>query len=201
MPLTATTSPASRRSTAASTAASPVSSTVPSGSRHATCGPHVGQALGWAWNRRSAGSSYSAWHAAHIVKPAIVVAGRSYGTDTTIVYRGPQSVQLVNGYRWRRSVGSATSAMHAEHGAVSTLTGTAGAPCSSLCSIAEPGVRRRPARSTAETTSSTRASGGASSRSETASASIVDGSPSTSMSTPPLSLRTKPARPSSTARR
>ena len=50
---------------------------VPSGSRQASCGPHAGQALGWAWNRRSAGSSYSAWHAAHIVKPAIVVAGRS----------------------------------------------------------------------------------------------------------------------------
>ena len=134
------------------------------------------------------------------MKPAIVVAGRSYGTDTTIVYRGPQSVQLVNGYRWRRSVGSATSAMHAEHGAVSTLTGTAGAPCSSLCSILNP--ESAPTGSIdAETTSSTRASGGASSRSETASASIVDGSPSTSMSTPPLSLRTNPARPSSTARR
>ena len=40
-------------------------------------GPHAGQALGWAWNRRSAGSSYSAWHRAHIVNPAMVVAGRS----------------------------------------------------------------------------------------------------------------------------
>ena len=31
----------------------------------ATCsrGPHSGHALGWAWKRRSAGSSYSAWHA------------------------------------------------------------------------------------------------------------------------------------------
>ena len=51
----------------------------------ASCGPQTGQALGWAWKRRSAGSSYSAWQAAHIVNPAIVVAGRSYGTDSTIV--------------------------------------------------------------------------------------------------------------------
>ena len=49
----------------------------PSASRHASCGPQAGQALGWAWKRRSAGSSYSAWQAGHIVKPAIVVAGRS----------------------------------------------------------------------------------------------------------------------------
>ena len=62
-------------------------------------GPHAGQAFGWAWKRRSRGSSYSAWQAAHIVKPAIVVDGRSYGTPVTIVNRGPQLVQLMNGYR------------------------------------------------------------------------------------------------------
>ena len=52
---------------------------------HDTCGPHAGQAFGWAWKRRSPGSSYSRWHAAHITNPAIVVDGRSYGTDRTIV--------------------------------------------------------------------------------------------------------------------
>ena len=62
-------------------------------------GPHAGQAFGWAWKRRSRGSSYSAWQASHSVKPAIVVAGRSYGTPVTIVNRGPQLVQLMNGYR------------------------------------------------------------------------------------------------------
>ncbi len=60
-------------------------------------GPHAGHAFGCAWKRRSRGSSYSAWHAAHIAKPAIVVAGRSYGTPVTIVNRGPQLVQLMNG--------------------------------------------------------------------------------------------------------
>ena len=48
-------------------------------------GPHAGQHTGWAWKRRSAGSSYSARHAAHMAKPAIVVFGRSYGIVVTIV--------------------------------------------------------------------------------------------------------------------
>ncbi len=62
-------------------------------------GPQVGQHVGWAWNRRSAGSSYSAAHGPHIGKPAMVVDGRSCGTSFTIVKRGPQFVQLMNGYR------------------------------------------------------------------------------------------------------
>ena len=65
--------------------------------RASTRGPHSGQAFGWAWKRRSDGSSYSAWQAAHMTKPAIVVVGRSYGTPVTIVNRGPQLVQLMNG--------------------------------------------------------------------------------------------------------
>ena len=42
-----------------------------------TRGPHTGHAFGWAWKRRSRGSSYSAWQASHMTKPAIVVHGRS----------------------------------------------------------------------------------------------------------------------------
>ena len=60
-------------------------------------GPHAGHAFGCAWNRRFAGSSYSRRQASHIVKRAIVVAARSYGTSLAIVKRGPQFVQLVNG--------------------------------------------------------------------------------------------------------
>ena len=60
-------------------------------------GPQAGQQTGWAWNRRLAGSSYSARQAGHIAKPAIVVSGRSYGTSRTMVNRGPQFVQLMNG--------------------------------------------------------------------------------------------------------
>ena len=60
-------------------------------------GPQAGQHTGWAWKRRSAGSWYSRAQSAHMAKPAMVVAGRSYGTSRTIVNRGPQLVQLMNG--------------------------------------------------------------------------------------------------------
>ena len=51
----------------------------PSSSGIESRGPQAGQAIGSAWKRRSAGSSYSRRQSAHIVKPAIVVFGRSYG--------------------------------------------------------------------------------------------------------------------------
>ena len=47
------------------------------GARERARGPQAGHALGWAWKRRSRGSSYSARQAAHMAKPAIVVRGRS----------------------------------------------------------------------------------------------------------------------------
>src|SRR5256885_329109 len=98
MPFTATIEPARSAAAAARTDASPAAATGrPAASISATLGPHSGHAFGWAWKRRSRGSSYSARHAAHIAKPAIVVSGRSYGTPRTIVNRGPQSVQLTNG--------------------------------------------------------------------------------------------------------
>ena len=43
----------------------------------ARLGPQTGQAMGWAWWRRLAGSMYSRRHCGHIGKPAIVVPGRS----------------------------------------------------------------------------------------------------------------------------
>ena len=64
MPLTATIAPASSAARRPRRVAAGV---------ERTRGPHAGQAFGWAWKRRSRGSSYSAWQAAHIVKPAIVV--------------------------------------------------------------------------------------------------------------------------------
>ena len=95
MPLIATIAPA-RSAFAVATSGSPATGR-PSAPSSDTEGPHTGHAFGWAWNRRSPGSSYSAWHRGHIVKPAIVVSGRSYGTPRTIVNRGPQFVQLMNG--------------------------------------------------------------------------------------------------------
>ncbi len=60
-------------------------------------GPQSGHAFGCAWKRRSSGSRYSARQRSHISNPAIVVSSRSYGTPRTIVNRGPQFVQFVNG--------------------------------------------------------------------------------------------------------
>ena len=40
-------------------------------------GPHVKQASGWAWKRRSAGSSYSLRQRSHMMKGAMEVLARS----------------------------------------------------------------------------------------------------------------------------
>jgi hypothetical protein len=53
--------------------------------------------LGSAWNRRFDGSSYSRLQSGHIGKADIEVRSRSYGSDETMVKRGPQFVQLVKG--------------------------------------------------------------------------------------------------------
>ena len=80
---------------AAASASSPPSAARPwSVVCHANRGPHAGQAIGSAWNRRSVGSAYSAAQAAHMSKRRIVVRARSYGRASMIVARGPQSVQL-----------------------------------------------------------------------------------------------------------
>src|SRR5689334_20258779 len=100
MPLTATIAPAASASVAARR---PPEITRPPASRVWSDGPQIGHAFGWAWKRRLPGSSYSARQAGHISNPDIVVYGRSYGTPRTIVKRGPQFVQLMNGYRKRRS--------------------------------------------------------------------------------------------------
>ena len=99
MPFTATIAPSSSARAVASTASrAPASSTAPPPAYTSrTCGPQSGHAFGWAWKRRFAGSRYSARQAGHISNAAIVVLGRSYGTSRTIVKRGPQLVQLVNG--------------------------------------------------------------------------------------------------------
>ena len=76
-PLTATIRPASSASSAAASGPPPGCSGEPSARSSFSDGPQSGQALGWAWNRRLPGSSYSAWQRAHIRNPAMVVDGRS----------------------------------------------------------------------------------------------------------------------------
>ncbi len=87
-PLTATIAPPSSAWAAAATASGGGEVAVggAAGARHARVarGPHSGQAFGWAWKRRSRGSSYSAWQAGHIVnaghrRPRAVV--RDAGDD------------------------------------------------------------------------------------------------------------------------
>ena len=76
-PLTATMAPSRMAPTASIMAASPVAWEWPSASHHSNRGPHSGHALGWAWKRRSPGSSYSARHRGHMTKPFMEVLGRS----------------------------------------------------------------------------------------------------------------------------
>ena len=58
-------------------AGSPARPRPPLASTSRARGPQSGQAFGWAWKRRSAGSSYSARQRSHISNAAIVVSGRS----------------------------------------------------------------------------------------------------------------------------
>ena len=51
-----------------------------------------------------------------------MVSGLSYGTSRTMVNRGPQLVQLMNGYRNLRSAGSDSSRRQSAHVAVSAAT-------------------------------------------------------------------------------
>ena len=69
----------------------------PSASRHTSDGPHAAQELVCEWKRRSAGSAYSAAQAAHWVKGRIDVFSRSNGVRSTMEYRGPHCVQVMNG--------------------------------------------------------------------------------------------------------
>ena len=90
----------------------------------------------------------------------IVVRGRSYGRERVMVYRGPQSVQLINGYRYRRSDGSLSSPRQAGHSALSAGRSTTVARRCMLGSIVNPRKRAETGTGTI-VTSVTRARGGA----------------------------------------
>src|SRR4051794_34852438 len=86
-------------------AARPVRASRAVGSQNSAFGPHSAQAIGSAWKRRQFGFEYSAWHAAHSGKRRMVVRARSYGGASMTLKRGPQFMQHVNGYKYRRSDG------------------------------------------------------------------------------------------------
>jgi hypothetical protein len=104
----------------------------------ASRGPHAAQAIVSAWKRRSAGSWYSRRQSAHRGKAAIVVFARSYGIARRTVNRGPQFVQVMNGWRWRRSSGSNSSLRHSSHVAASAGTRVVAVPAVRLAAIANP---------------------------------------------------------------
>ena len=112
--------------------------------------------------------------------------------------RGPQFVQLMNGYPNRRSPGSASSARQSAQVALSAETRARRRPAGSLGAIANPvaplGVMA------CAVTRSTRASGGASRSTRSRNFLTDSAGPSTSAKTPSTSLPTHPARPSRAAR-
>ena len=113
-------------------------SSVPSGRRSLSPGPHTGQAFGCAWYLRSSGVLYSFSHLEHISNTLIVVFFLSYGTVLTIVKRGPQFVQFVNGYPYLLSSGSMTSRRQSPQVAISGETGVYPVPSLSLLTIRKP---------------------------------------------------------------
>src|SRR5215218_9448175 len=115
-----------------------------------------------------------------------------------MVNRGPQLVQLMNGYRWRRSAGSASSRRQSAQVAVSGETSVWRSPPARLSAIANPDA---PVGSSGvAVTRSITARGGASAASASRNRSTVSAAPSTSTNTPPASLPTSPASPSRPAR-
>jgi hypothetical protein len=80
-----------------------------------TVGPHEWQAFGCAWYLRLRMSLYSVLQSRHMENSSIVVLCLSYGSPVMMEKRGPQLVQLMNGYRKRLSRGSFNSARQSSH--------------------------------------------------------------------------------------
>ncbi len=110
-----------------------------------------------------------------------------------MVNRGPQLVQLMNGYPKRRSAGSVSSRRQSAHMALSAATGVFRWPPGPLGEIEKEAVPSGGMFLVA--TRSILASGGASRSSATRNRSTSGGAPSTSANTPPASFPTRPPRP------
>ena len=117
-----------------------------------------------------------------------------------MVNRGPQLVQLMNGYPNRRSAGSASSRRQSAQVAVSadTRVRRSPAPGDSLAAMTKDADRR--GVTALVVTRSILASGGASRSSRRRKSLTVAAGPSTSTNTPSRSLPTSPVRPRPVAR-
>ena len=172
----------------------------PSRSSSCSVGPQRGQAIGWAWNRRSAGLSYSARQSGHIAKRG---------------HRGPRPVvgQLLDDRPPRpavRAIGEriAVAPLAADRGSrPGTRRTWPDRPESSAAARTRPrwcgsrtSLRRRRKQAASRTSiASMRACGGWPLRSASRKASTAAGSPCTSIRTVSASLRTQPLRPSARA--
>ena len=129
----------------------------------------------------------------------IEVLARSYGRDSTMEKRGPQWVQLVKGYRWRRLRGSKISRRHSGQVARSGMIIAVLPPPVSLGRISKPAQPVGSSHQDSRLWMKLR--GGFSAWRRSRNCSRPAREPSTSMKTPWLELLTHPARPSSAARR
>ncbi len=112
----------------------------------------------------------------------MVVWARSYGSPVTMVKRGPQCVQVMKGWRWRRSAGSASSVRQSGQVATSGETSVRAGPPVREAMMVNPAP---PATGTSWwSTVSTTASGGASAASRSQNRDTAAGAPSTSATTP-----------------
>ncbi len=129
----------------------------------------------------------------------MVVATRSYGITVAMVKRGPQWVQVMNGWRWRRSPGSASSLRQSAQVAVSggSWVRPADSSVGRMVKESAPPVAGR----SSQPTPVTEASGGGCSDSRSQKRPTPSAGPSTSMSTPFAVLLTNPPSARSAARR
>src|SRR4030042_3769355 len=82
-------------------------------------GPQTGHDRVCAWNLRSSGDEYSAWHEGHVGKLDMLVLALSNGTSAMTVNLAPHSVQFVNGNKCLLFLFERKSSTHCWHIAVS----------------------------------------------------------------------------------
>ncbi len=198
-PLTATIAPSARAVRAAASAAAPSATDSPLGPSRRNRGPQAGQHTGSAWNRRSDGVAYSLAQSGQNGKQAMDVRSRSYGNEVHSEKRGPQFVQVVKAYWWRRSLRSSISRRQS---AQTTASGGTRAPLRTPRSDSTTRNSRAPSGPIWITSSaSRRASGGSSRGNESRKRSTASSGPSISTMAPSGLFLTQPASPRFVARR
>jgi hypothetical protein len=129
----------------------------------------------------------------------MVVSGRSYGAPCAMVKRGPQLVQLVNGYRYLLSLVSNSSRSQSAQVARSGGMETRRSSAEPLRAMENPAGALPSSGRTSN--ASILAAGGGERRSSASKASSTSGAAKASIDTPAASLRTLPRTASAQAMR